>query len=48
MYILAPTIDTTSTTPHVISNIMPVSNKKEKVRKYKSQLDHESDHDELS
>jgi hypothetical protein len=28
MYILAPTIDTTSTTPHAISNIMPVSNKK--------------------
>jgi len=25
MYILAPTIDTTSTTPHAISNIMPVS-----------------------
>ena len=36
MYILAPTIDTTSTTPHAISNIMPVSNKKEKVRKYKN------------
>ena len=26
MYILAPTTDTTSTTPHAISNIMPVSN----------------------
>jgi len=26
MYILAPTTDTTSTTPHTISNIMPVSN----------------------
>ena len=46
MYILAPTIDTTSNTPHAISNIMPVSNKKEKVRKYKSLLVHESDFDE--
>jgi len=26
MYILAPTTDTTNTTPHTISNIMPVSN----------------------
>jgi len=26
MYILAPTTDTTSTTPQTISNIMPVSN----------------------
>jgi len=26
MYILAPTTDTTSTTPHTISNICPVSN----------------------
>jgi len=26
MYILAPIIDTISTTPHTISNIMPVSN----------------------